>query len=170
MAAGVLVLGQQGTGKSSAIRNLDPTKTFVICSDRKALPIKGWKVNYKTVYKEDGKSVDMTKSNYIETNNPATILTIMQYVSDKRPDIDSIVIDTLGHVMTSEFMKKINEVGYGKFNQLARDIYDICSKIPDLRKDLFVFVLSHVESGYDSLDNKVTKIRTIGKVNLPVSV
>ena len=164
MAQGVLVLGPPGTGKSSGIRNLDPAKTFVICSDRKALPIRGWRNKYKTVYKEDGKGIDMAKSNYIETNHPATILSILQYVSDKCPHITTVVIDTLGHVMTSEFMKNIKITGFQKFNDLASDIYNICNKIPDLRKDLFVFVLSHVEAGYDTAGDKMIKIRTIGKL------
>lgn len=164
MATGVLTLGPPGTGKSSGIRNLDPAKTFVICSDRKPLPTKGWKTKYKTLYKEDGKTVDMSKSNYLETNHPATIINVLQYISDKRLDIESVVIDTLGHVMTSEFMKSAKVTGFQKFTDLALDIYNICNKIPDLRKDLFVFVLSHVEQGYDALDNKVVKIRTIGKL------
>lgn len=164
MANGVLVLGPAGTGKSTGIRNLDPAKTFIICSDRKPLPIRGWKTKYKTVLKEDGKSVDMMQSNYLETNHPATIQSVMQYVSDKRSEVTSIVVDTLGHVMTSEFMKSAKVIGFQKFTDLALDVYNICNKIPDLRKDLFVFILSHVEQGYNALDEKVIKIRTIGKL------
>ena len=43
MANKLLVLGEPGTGKSSSLEYLDPKSTFVICSDEKALPFKGWK-------------------------------------------------------------------------------------------------------------------------------
>lgn len=47
MARKVLIMGQPGTGKSTGIATLDPTKTFVICPDEKDLPSKAGKISIK---------------------------------------------------------------------------------------------------------------------------
>ena len=40
------VVGESGTGKSTACKGLDPKETAVINCVGKPLPIKGWKKNY----------------------------------------------------------------------------------------------------------------------------
>ena len=39
------IVGESGSGKSTSLRNLDPTKTFIINVANKPLPIKGYKKN-----------------------------------------------------------------------------------------------------------------------------
>ena len=46
MAQSVLVIADSGTGKSTAIRDLNPDETFIINIANKPLPFKGWKKNY----------------------------------------------------------------------------------------------------------------------------
>jgi len=149
MANKLLVLGRSGTGKSYAIRNLDPTTTFIISPDKKALPLKGWRNNYKTTYKTDGK-VDLANTNFYRTNDPRTILQLITAISNTRLDITTIVIDTLTLMLVDQFMKTAKDVGYEKFTDMALDAYRILNIIDDLREDLTVIVIGHIEDNYDS--------------------
>ena len=110
MARKILVLGSPGTGKSTAAENLDSKSTFIICSDRKALPFRGWKSKYQTIKKENGK-LDLQQTNYFETSDPVMILGLMNAISEHRPDIKVILIDTLTAVMENEYMSRIKEKG-----------------------------------------------------------
>ena len=46
MANLIAVAGQSGSGKSTSLRNLDPTETFIINVASKPLPFKGWRSKY----------------------------------------------------------------------------------------------------------------------------
>ena len=37
------IYGESGTGKSTALRNMDPETTFIISTTGKPLPFRGWK-------------------------------------------------------------------------------------------------------------------------------
>lgn len=149
MANKVLILGEPGTGKTSAAETLDPKSTFIICSDKKSLPFRGWKNNYKTVLKDNGK-LDILQTNYYETNNPTTIISLMKAISEQRPDIKVIILDTLTNIMVSIFMDKAKEKGFEKYVDLAHDTYNVLKTLNDLREDLTVIVTAHVENSYDA--------------------
>lgn len=149
MANKILVLGQPGTGKTSAARNLDPKETFIICPDEKALPFKGWKKNYKTTFKEDGK-LDLQNTNFYRTTSPQVVRSLVKAISDSKPEVKVIILDTITALMISELMKRIGEKGYEKFNDFASDTYSIVKMMDSLRDDLTVIVLAHVEENYDS--------------------
>jgi len=148
-ASKILVLGDPGTGKSLAIETLDPKTTFIICSDRKALPFKGWKNKYKTIKKENGK-LDLQESNYFETSSPQMILSLMRAISDNRSDIKVIILDTITAVMENEYMARIKEKGYAKFEDTALDTFNLLVIADELRDDLTVIILGHTEDNYDS--------------------
>ena len=46
MANLIAIVGASGVGKSSSIRNLDSTQTFIINVASKPLPFKGWRSKY----------------------------------------------------------------------------------------------------------------------------
>lgn len=142
MATGVLVIGASGSGKTTGVRTLDPTKTFIINSDQKDLSFQGWKNKYKTVNKADGQP-DWGLSNYYETTDPTKMLAIMSYISKSRPDINTLVIDTINGVMIDKTMRDSKITGFAKWNDLADVIYNTFNIIPTLREDLFVFILGH---------------------------
>jgi adenylate kinase family enzyme len=149
MANKILILGQPGTGKTSAARNLDPATTFIICPDEKALPFQGWKNKYKTTLGENGK-IDLAKTNFYRTSSPQVVKAMLKAISDSKPETKVILIDTITSLMISENMKRISEKGYEKFNDFAFDTYSIIKMIDGLREDLTVIVLAHVEENYDS--------------------
>jgi len=149
MANKILILGQPGTGKTSSARNLDPATTFIICPDEKALPFRGWKNNYKTVYGENGK-IDLAKTNFYQTTSPQVVKAMLKAISDNKPETKVIIIDTITALMISENMKRIGEKGFEKYNDFAFDVYSIVKMIKELREDLTVIIIAHVEENYDS--------------------
>jgi len=149
MATPILVLGDPGTGKTVSTRNLPPKETFFIVSDRKPLTLPKSKTNYKTITKENGK-LDLQKSNYYETADPVVVKALLQQVSDNRPDIKYIIFDTITSMMTAEYMSRLKEKGFEKYNDLALDTYNIITMLRELRVDLTIVVMSHVQVNYDS--------------------
>jgi adenylate kinase family enzyme len=149
MANKILVLGHPGTGKTSSAKNLDPKSTFIICPDEKALPFKGWKNNYKTVYDTNGK-IDLAKTNFYRTTSPQTVKTLLKAISESKPEIKVIVVDTITSLMVAELMKRIGEKGFDKYNDFAFDTYSILKMVDGLRDDLTVIIAAHVEENYDA--------------------
>ena len=156
----ILVYGPSGSGKSRAIINLDPKTTGIICSDAKELPFKGWKKNYITKYKEDGK-ISLADSNYVQTKKPASILKILQEWN-ARPEIKTVVWDTMTHAIMYRFMTD-PKVDWDFYKILAREIYNILDYIQKMTtKD--VIVIGHSDVKLDASGTKIDAIRTIGKL------
>ena len=75
MAQSVLIIADSGTGKSTAIRNLNPEETFIINIANKPLPFKGWKSKYTLVSK------DNPKGNMTNASSSTGILKAINYVT-----------------------------------------------------------------------------------------
>jgi adenylate kinase family enzyme len=149
MANKVLILGHPGSGKTSSARDLDPKSTFIICPDEKALPFRGWRNNYKTVYDEKGK-IDLANTNLYQTTSPQVVKQLLRAISESKPETKVVLIDTITSLMISEVMKRMGEKGFEKFNDFAADTYQIIKMIDGLRTDLTVIVVAHVEENYDA--------------------
>lgn len=158
----ILVLGDPGTGKTIAAQNLDPNEVFYICCDGKGLPFKGWKKNYKTVYKENGK-LDLQQSNYYETVNYEAIMQIIKAISNDKTNTKIIIIDTITACMEEEFMSRIKEAGFTKFDDSALHAYNLLKiNQKDYRDDLTVIMLAHTEDNYDSDGVLKTSFKVVG--------
>lgn len=151
MSIATLIIGESGTGKSTAMRNLDPTKTLLIQSVRKPLPFKS--TTWKPVVKGQGGSVFVT-------DDSAKIVAAM-----RKTDKEIIVIDDFQYVLANEFMRRVTDVetgnsAFAKYNDIARHAWDIlmeASALPDYKR---VYILSHTSTD----DFGKTKIKTIGKL------
>jgi len=144
MARKLLVLGESGTGKSFAARNLNPAETFIICPDEKELPFRGWRKNYKTVLTDKG-GVDMSKSNFYMSTDSAKISKAIDFINSSRNDIKIIIIDTISLMMVASFMESASVKGFEKFTNQAVDVWSIFKKLNTLRDDLTVIVNAHTE-------------------------
>lgn len=142
MSTSILILGESGTGKSTAIRTLDPKETFIINVINKPLPFKGWK-----------------KYNTCVSDNTDQICRWLEIINKKKPDIKNIIIDDFQYIMANEYMHKSNIAGFQKYMDIGKHAWDVLNKAKDLRDDLNVFFLSHSET----IDGK-SKIKTIGKL------
>jgi hypothetical protein len=159
--ASILTYGPSGFGKSSGIEHLDPKTTFVISSDEKELPWRGWASKYESFTTPEGK-FDMTRSNYYEGNDPRKIIKLQKDIIEKRPDIKTIVYDTLTHMMVYRFMTDPN-VDWDFYKVLAREIYAIIDAGKKDKSRMHIFI-GHNEISYDAVGKKVDKVRTIGQL------
>lgn len=157
MSNAILVIGESGSGKSTAIRALPPEKTFIVNCLGKPLPFQGWKGKYQPLG-EDG------KGNYLSTDKTVTIVKTLEFISEKRPDIEYVIIDDYIYTMVNEFMRRANEKTYDKFTDIGQKAWMLVEKAKSLRDNLNVAVLTHVEDNMDATGVKKQKAKTVGKL------
>ncbi len=139
MAQKVLILGDSGTGKSASLRNFKPEELLVINAAGKPLPFK----------------------NHFECVTPSfeklsqDVLNAMDKTNKK-----VIVIDDAQYIMSFQYMRRIKENGWDKWNDIQGDFFNIikaCDYMPD---DVIVYFLSHLQRD----DEGREKIKTMGKM------
>jgi len=151
MANKVLITGKSGTGKTYALRTLDPKTTFIICPDEKNPPFKGWRKNY--VMKDESGKFNPATCNYFKTTKWQDIQGALKFVSANRPEIKTVAIDTITYAMIGEFMEKASIVGFAKFTEMGSNVYQTLRMIDGLRDDLTVLVLAHTDTeGFNGID------------------
>ena len=139
MSKVICVMGESGSGKTTAMRNLPPEETVYIDCDKKGLSWKGWRNEYNA----DNK-------NYMVSDDADKIMRMLVKISDKRPEIKYVVIDTINGIMVGDEMRRCKEKGYDKWMDLAQCIWNMVDTAPTLRDDLNI--------GY-----MFTRIKTSGK-------
>lgn len=148
----IAVMGESGSGKTTAMRNLDPSTTYYIDSDMKGLSWKGW----RSQYNKDNK-------NYLMCDDPKVALGFLVNINAKAPYIKTIVIDTLNGLMVAEEMRRSREKGYDKWTDLATFVWDLIIKALKTRPDLDVIFLCHTQTERDDNGNVWTRIKTSGR-------
>lgn len=153
MARVIGIIGESGSGKTTACRNLDPKTTFYIDCDKKGLSWKGWRKQYS----EENK-------NYYSTNFPSSVLQILGKVNDDPSRrIKTVVIDTINGVMVAEEMRNAKVQGYNKWTDLAQYVWEIFEYALTMRDDVTVIILCHSITDTDDNGIVFTHIRTNGR-------
>lgn len=152
MANLICVMGESGSGKTTAMRNLDPKETFYIDCDKKGLSWRGW----KNTYSKDIK-------NYYPTSDKSGVLRILKGINEQREDIHVIVVDTINGIMVDDEMTRMNEKGYDKWVDLAVAVYGIINYALTMRDDITVVFVAHTQTERDDSGNSWTRIKTSGK-------
>ena len=147
------IVGQTGTGKSTAIKHLNPKETYIINVAKKELPFKG----SEKLYNAENK-------NYKEIDDANEITRLLKSISDKAPHIKNIIIEDSNYIMGFAIVSKATEVGYMKFSVMARDMVELFREARKLRDDLKVFYFSHPEIIEDGGEIIGYKIKTAGKL------
>lgn len=143
MASKILLVGRSGSGKTYGFRTLDPKSTFIICPDKNNPTFEGWRKKYITQDK-DGK-FNPEICNYYKVTDWVKIRNMFSYISEKRPEIKVIGLDTITYAMISEFMSKAKTPGYGKFTEMGLNVYETLDMIDGLREDLTVIIVAHTD-------------------------
>ena len=139
MATKVLILGSSGSGKSASLRNFDPEEVLVINSAGKPLPFR----------------------NHFETVTPA----FNKMTSDVIKAMDNtkkkvIIIDDAQYIMSFQYMRRIKENGWDKWNDIQGDFFNIIQHCDELPADTIVYILSHIQRDEEGFE----KIKTMGKM------
>jgi len=149
----IAIMGESGSGKTTAMRTLNPEETYYIDCDGKGLSWKGWREQYNA-----------EKKNYLRTDKQDDVLAVMRGISEKRPNIKNIVIDTINSIMIADERRRQAEKNYDKWADLAWAVYDITLLSSRLRDDLNIIVLAHTQTEVDdTTGERFTRILTNGK-------
>ena len=154
------VMGESGSGKTTAMRNLDPSITFYIDCDKKGLNWKGW----KSQFNQDNK-------NYWASDSFTVVSSLLRKINeqDNLKHIKYVVIDTINGLMVAEEMRILAMKG-GSGNEarnmwtdLAQHGWELINQCLVLRDDLTVILLAHSETISDDNGIVKTRIKTNGR-------
>ncbi len=152
MSKTILIMGESGSGKTTAMRNLDPKTTFYIDADKKGLNWKGWKQQYNG----DNK-------NYMATSKTKDIKILLNKINTEQTQIQTVIVDTLNGIMIDDEFARMKEKGFDKWQDMAYSIYDIISMANTLREDLTVIFVMHSQTERDETGFYFTRAKTSGK-------
>lgn len=137
MGIPVLILGESGSGKSTSLRNFEPSEISIFNVAGKPLPFRK-------------KLPKATVSDY------GKIMAGMQK-SDKK----SFAIDDSQYLLCFEMFSHAKETGYQKFTDMALNFYTLIKFVIDrLPDDVIVYFLHHTETDA----NGKLKAKTVGKM------
>ena len=148
------VMGESGSGKTTAMRTLDPKTTFYIDCDKKGMSWKGWSKQYSGENK-----------NYIKTDEIGTVVKALALINadDKYKKVKTVVIDTLNGLMVADEVRRMKEKGYDKWQDLAQCIWGLLDMCHALRDDLNIVILCHSQTQKEDDGYTFTRIKTSGK-------
>ena len=137
MAVKVLIIGESGSGKSASLRNFEANEVAIFNVSEKPMPFK--------------KKLPMMK-----TSNMKMIAEAI-----KQNDRNCYVVDDAGLAMTFYLFGKVNDKGYEKFTNVAKDFYDMVQSVDSCSDDTIVYFTMHMDR---SDDGSKIKAKTAGKM------
>lgn len=145
-------MGESGSGKTTSMRNLDPTSTFYIDCDKKGLSWKGWRKQYNTENK-----------NYWANSDADLITKQIVKISKEKPEIKTIIIDTINGILIDDEFKRMREKGYDKWMDMAYSVRGLIAMSMQLRDDITVIFTGHTQTERDDSGFMFTRLKTSGK-------
>lgn len=137
MGIPVLIMGESGSGKSSSLRNLKPEEVAIFNVAGKPFPFRN-------------------KFSALTVEDPKTIMGIL--ISNK---MNCYVIDDSQYLMAFKLISRLNEKGYEKYTEIAKDFRDMVDTIVNKTSDdTIVYFLHHSEQR----DDGHYKAKTSGKM------
>lgn len=137
MGIPVLIIGESGSGKSSSLRNFKPEEVAIFNVAGKPFPFRN-------------------KFSALTVEDPRTIIGILN--SNK---MNCYVIDDSQYLMAFKLISRLNEKGYEKYTEIAKDFRDMVDTIvKKTSDDTIVYFLHHSEQR----DDGHYKAKTSGKM------
>lgn len=144
----ICLAGLSNSGKSTSIKYLDPSSTFIISCTNKQLQIPGFRKKYPKFEIKDGKPL----GNWYVSHNYEQIDKVLNVISKYRTDIKTVVIDDINYCLSGEIMDNALVKGYEKFTLQAKNYYDLIMNAQSLRDDLTVVLISHIINDGTDMD------------------
>lgn len=133
-----LIIGESGSGKSSSIEGFEPNEIGIFNASKKRFPFPK-----KLPVANTGDYETIKKS--LRENNK-----------------NCYVLDDIGLTMAFFLFNHVNESGYGKFTQIAKEFYDLLQcAINETNDDTNIYFIMHTER---SDDGAKIKAKTAGKM------
>lgn len=155
------IVGESASGKTTSLRNLNPTETFIISTTAKPLSFKGWRKKYRLLTQD--KETKEFLGNYYISSDYSKIIKTLDIINKRMPHIKQVIIDDFQYMLAFEFVDRAAEKGYDKFNELAQHFIEIIRYNEQMRPDCFMIFCLHSETNDDVL-NPRTGIKTLGKL------
>ena len=157
MAKVIGIMGESGSGKTTAMRNLPPGETFYLDCDKKGLAWKGWREQY-----------NKESRNYWSSDSFSVVSGLLRKINDEEQfkRIKYVVIDTLNGLMVAEEMRILAMQSGDKrsaWSDLAQNGWAIINQALDMRPELTVIILCHSETISDDNGLILTRIKTNGR-------
>lgn len=150
MGTATLILGESGTGKSTSLRNINPTEAILIKPIGKPLPFKS----------NDWKAWDKNKKqgSVFTSDKWDALVAVIKRAHEYSKRI--VIIDDFQYVMSNEFMRRSEEKSFDKFTEIGRHAWEVIKAAQDAPDDLRVYFLAHTE---ETPMGRI-KMKTIGKM------
>jgi len=74
-----------------------------------------------------------------------------------------MVIDTINTIMVDDEMKRMNEKGFDKWQDMAQSVWGLVSEAHLFRDDLTIVFMAHTQTERDDNGFTFTRIKTSGK-------
>jgi hypothetical protein len=160
-----LILGASASGKSRSVKNLPPKMTFVVNVVGKDLPFKGSESLYPIckITKDAEKNILNVEGNVLVSKNTGYIRKVLKWVSNNRPEIKFIIIDDNQYISLFTYTKRIDEKDWAKYNTIAVNMVDLVEDLKELRPNLQIYILQHIETGEDANGDAQIQAKTMGK-------
>lgn len=152
----ILVIGEPGTGKSTAIENLDPATTVIISPNNKDLPFLGGDSLYSP-----------EKKNRFIFSEFDQVGQVIDQVNKNAKHVKTLIIEDFTHLMSKKAMDDAGVKGYDKWTELAVKAFKKIVEVitgTSLRPDLDVVLIGHVTTTSDAAGNMEIGIQTPGKL------
>lgn len=137
MGIPVLIMGESGSGKSTSLRNFKPDEIAIFNVAGKPFPFRN-------------QFVDLT------VDDPRIIMAKL-----RQNNLNCYVIDDSQYLMAFKLISKLNDKGYEKYTEIAKDFRDMVDTIvKQTSKDTICYFLHHSEQR----DDGHYKAKTSGKM------
>jgi hypothetical protein len=139
-------MGKSGVGKSSALRNLPPEKTYIISPNAKTLPIPGAATKY------------VEGRNLLVCNDLLDLKDYIKQVADNAPHIKYLVIEDFTHFFSARIFSSVfasqtsGNAAFQRWMTFGTDVFQaLFADTQNLRSDLFIIVIHHTEVKEDGV-------------------
>mgnify|MGYP001292071417 CR=1 FL=1 len=154
------VVPPDGVLKEDEYNGINPSTTCIFNLDKKELPYANYINNFPVWKKIFG---DFLKKNVLKPNDEELIPWIE--AATKKPEINTIIIDTFSLGMFRHRMKTEEQKGYEKWNNLNVKFWKLLENIQEnKRDDLIVWIFFHIEEGKDREGNTVYHAKMEGNL------